>query len=274
MKVKVQDPQFFNFIDESTGLANLCLIQVGNAPDAQNGLGNVIVGEKLEMGEMINHLLPHFRGSVMQKSNENLVEELVILNNIYQDIGLFLKDPLKVLSPAALKQVYVPFAVSADKERVVDALEKFVSESQVQNVGDTVRSIFEELFMNALIDAPRESVKRGWGLEYIGTSSRLFGMAYSEDEFVFTCFDPYGSLDSSLLLKRLKVVYEQGAGQAINYGSGGAGLGCFILLENCAQVFAVVKEKVGTVFACKIARWSSRRDRITNPKSLHIVSES
>lgn len=92
------------------------------------------------------------------------------------------------------------------------------------SVKESLALIFEELFMNATIDAPRESQKSG--VQVPKTASTMV-LTRRGNRVCLSCTDPYGTLKISKFVGRMNEVYSEGAGSVINLQSerGGRGFG-------------------------------------------------
>lgn len=270
MKLLCKDNQYFEALADSCDGIDLALVEVGMEAPSSGFDKIVYVGDNVDLGRVLT-LLHEVRSVAVVQRNQRIKNDLEYAQRLTQFGDQLFTQPMAVQLPNLEFNERVDFTSHMDKSKVVSKAEELIQRSGVQNVSDTLRSIVEELFMNAIFDAPREAIKKGWGVDYVRGKSCSFDFGYDAENFCISCSDPFGSLDVDYLLQRLKIVFDKGAGQSINFGEGGAGLGCFILLENSVQMTIAVRAKKMTFFSCLVPRWSSRKDRVLNSKSLHVV---
>lgn len=144
-----------------------------------------------------------------------------------------------------------------------------------QGLIESIRAVFEEFYMNAVLDAPRESIRAGlekYGYEKMPAAKIMMG--FDENRLVLACTDPYGTLDTSRFTERMNEVYKKGAGQVVNLKReiGGAGLGCVILFEHSAGLFLAVEKGRRTTFVSQIPLTMNHRQRALIQKSFYIVN--
>lgn len=136
---------------------------------------------------------------------------------------------------------------------------------------ESLSLIFEELFMNAVIDAPREAKNR----QISADSRRLSTMTLARrgDRLCLSCSDPYGTLKIEKFVSRMHQVYVEGAGQVINFDTdrGGAGLGCVLLFEHSAILALGVDVHKNTVVSCVVPATMNHRQKDLVKKSLHWI---
>lgn len=155
---------------------------------------------------------------------------------------------------------------SEGKSRVLDELTRAL-EHQVatQNLIDNAVTVFDELLMNALYDAPKESGRAG-----APGHAHYFWFSDAQD-LVLGCWDSYGSLDTRKLIRRIAHVRATGMAQAMNMGPGGAGLGLTMVLENALDLMAVTERGERTLFAITLPIGVSRRKMMSMTKSIRLI---
>lgn len=145
------------------------------------------------------------------------------------------------------------------RSRIGEVLGQVTNESGCE-VGLTV---FEELYMNAMLDAPREAGGS------VGNREVLFEISWDDVEFVISCRDSWGSLDAGRLLKKMADVHARGAAASMNMNrAGGAGIGSMILLQNADSIVFGVWPTLFTLVSCRFARAGGFRSRMETLKSL------
>lgn len=138
---------------------------------------------------------------------------------------------------------------------------------------ESLGQVFEELFMNAVIDAPREALALRGTDEVPGPSA--MSLTYRGNRVCLSCRDPYGTLRIPKFLGRMDQVYAEGAGQVINLHSerGGAGLGCVLLFEHSSVLALGVEPGHATVVSCVIPTGLNHRQKDSVRKSLHWIEQ-
>ncbi len=204
--------------------------------------------------------------TVLQGHDQNFTDDVKAWVSLRENPNEYFLNPLKTLLPSGGEFQTLKLLGVQDKEQVRKSILNFSSEKGNNSCVEAMHAVFEELFMNAMIDAPREAKSASLA------SETLFYLGSDESRLGLACHDHYGSLDIEKLLKRMRKVYEEGAGKAINLsGPGGAGLGCIIMLEKSALIcFGVVRGKA-TVVSCLVYRHFSNKQRTELKKSLHLV---
>ncbi len=176
----------------------------------------------------------------------------------------------------ALDKFSVSFNDSRQKREVISGVLKFASGYRLpQSSIENIQLAVDELFTNALYNAPfvrsgcRVDRSRDVSLEHGFGATMTIGV--SGDRMALVCEDPYGSLQIPLLLKRMCSCYEVGAGEMINWGRGGAGIGSYLIMENCISLYYAVKESRKTVVAGVFAFGKGPLRRSKAPKCLHTL---
>jgi hypothetical protein len=160
------------------------------------------------------------------------------------------------------------FSGASDKSRMLSEVETFLKGKGNSSLLSASQAVIEELYMNAVLDAPRESKLRGPQTSH--KQCHLF-LSFTPSVLVISCTDFYGSLSISKFVDRMNEVYSRGAGEAMNRSGGGAGLGCVILFENSTSLFIGVKKGQMTRFVVWLPVKASHRQRERIPKSLHRI---
>lgn len=170
----------------------------------------------------------------------------------------FLTNPLPFLFQSEPLSLTLSFHKKSDKLEMMRQFEAFVSLTKSQLALDNVRILFQELFMNALYDAPNEAKKLGFATD---KKNRQMLFAFDTDKLIISCFDPYGSLDPLSLIKRIEKIIHSSTAQVINFdpNKGGAGIGCSLLYRYSSHLSLVVEEGKRTRVTCTIPLKMSQR---------------
>lgn len=184
------------------------------------------------------------------------------------------------LSPASEQRLIISdqqFNSSGQKPQV---LENFTTAMQGKSFPQTFVSdallIADEMFTNAVFNAPfaerseitgRHNNSITFDLERPG---RMI-LAADETRLMIACEDPYGSLNLTGYLSKIKATYDRGAAASMNFGSGGAGIGSYIIFNTSASLFVGVKSGRATIIASLLPLGLSNRKRALLPKHLHWI---
>lgn len=181
--------------------------------------------------------------------------------------GGYITSPVPTLLPEGGVFDTVTVLDPKQKEDVRSWILDYASGNGNRACAESAHSVFEELFMNATLDAPAEA-KEG---RFQGQA--VFSVGRDDTRIAVSCLDSYGSLRIPKLLSRMEEVYRHGAGQMIRMsGKGGAGIGCTILMENCSLICFGVWPGRATAVTCLIPRHLTHRQRTDIKKSLHLVT--
>lgn len=210
--------------------------------------------------------------SVIQSVREYFSQDVLNWIKLRKNSANYFADPLRAsLCEIEASQVF-EYSNGEDKQSLRDQIEAFSTQYSNQACVDSVLILFEELFMNATIDAPREAEKNSVHLTAHEKYKIRFHLGVDANRIVIASEDPYGSLNPKKLISRMVQVYSQGAGEAINLHSpGGAGIGCVLMFENSSILTIGVKKNQMTIVSCTVYRHLNRRQREAIKKSLHII---
>lgn len=214
-----------------------------------------VLGTVLEKN--IHHLLQI--NSKRETSDLRIAQDSFNLKNSYFESEFCFFQPVN--------KNFLPFLGAKEKSILRDKVASCVDHFQSENLTASVFAVFEELYMNAVIDAPREASKLG--SPTISKANEFF-IASSADTLQISCSDFYGALNIEKLLLRMHQVLCQGVGESINFKStGGAGIGCVLLWEQSISLIIGVKAGVQTKVTCILPVGVSNRAREKMKKSLH-----
>lgn len=240
--------------------------------DMENQL---FVNENLSPSELINNIADlnihcivqrrenHFKGDILRSA-----EVITSPHSYFQSHGQsLLKNSSKVLE--------AQFSEVQHKVAAVEKVEQFNSGFKSQSLAESTRAIFEELFMNALYDAPREAkaYQIGDSESYLKGKSAVMRIFKNESRLVISCEDPFGSMRLDKLIDRMQEVYRLGLGPAMNMkeSTGGAGIGSVIIFEHCESLFIGVDPGNKTLVSCVLPIGLSLKQRDALSKTIHII---
>jgi hypothetical protein len=207
------------------------------------------------------------------QNNEGWFEkDLLQAGHFCENPASYFQECSSILNSNSLAQHSIFISSKDEKPRLKEEVQNFAQGTQSQNAMDSAHIIAEELYMNAILDAPREAQKLGFpNYDYTGQLCARMELSRCSDKLVMSMADPFGSLDCWKFIKRMNQVYKKGAGEVLNRGPGGAGLGCVILFENSAALFLGVEPQRVTKVTCVIPVGMSNGQRDKIGKSLHRI---
>lgn len=212
----------------------------------------------------------HFQ-TFLNSQNKNFEDALLTALKVQNDPGSFLRNPLWGLFQNAHTSLSLPFLKPEDKQTLLDQVDPFVKQIGSILVSENTRILFEELFMNAVFDAPTEAKNRGFSKTNHQCQMTL---AFDEAKMTITCFDSYGSLPTNKLIKRMRDIEQKGTKEVINLGDlpGGAGIGCSLLHRYSSSLIIVVKKGEGSLVSCSIPLKTSLRGFGSLGKNLQVIN--
>src|SRR6185312_1716521 len=224
------------------------------------------IAEQMEPPDVVYFLKSKANGHLLQKNKEHFAEDLEMTARWIGNAKTYFEG--SCLEKPTHSEV-IAFTQKSEKAELKEKMMRFLDGVQGPSLPDAALAIFEELFMNATIDAPKEAQRLGRPATKL---ENQFSFERHNKKLVISCRDPYGALDVQKFLNRMSEVYERGAGDAINMTQpGGAGLGCVILFENCTQLIVGCHEGQWTKVTCMIPLSCSQRQRAEMKNSLHRI---
>lgn len=163
----------------------------------------------------------------------------------------FLTNPLPFWFQNESQNLLLPFKKKTDKIDMMRQFEPFLEKTGSKLIQENVRILFQELFMNAVFDAPKEAKKRG-----ITANKKDCEMlfAYDHEKFVISCLDHYGALEPLSMVIRIRDILLAESTKVINFDStqGGAGIGSSLLFHYSSSLSIIVEEEKSTRVSCTI----------------------
>lgn len=237
--------------------------------DSLNGEPRLCLAENLGALEIVDLCLKKQIPHLVQYNSEWFHDDLQSAAQLASAPDTYFLDAGRVLLGGVDKQWTWFFSGKSEKAVIKDRMLSAVADISTA-ARESLVAVFEELFMNATIDAPREGKKVGIRRE--GVPSRLI-LTRRGTRICLSCEDPYGALSISSFVERMRRVYSEGAGEVINLNAahGGAGLGCVLLFDQSAVLALGVYPQHKTCVSCVIPWQLSHRQRDLVKKSLHWI---
>jgi hypothetical protein len=258
-----------------------------NAPVDSSCIG---IAENLEPEFLLNHAIDSKLNHICQKNGHLFDEEIKSSARIIESDENYFKfpastaltpDAVSAASEKALLLVDDRFNSSGQKAGVLTNLTDAMKiKALPQTIMDEVVAVADEFFTNAIFNAPfvdmhthkNPGVSRhslDIKLED-GKQARLF-LAHDAKRLVVGCQDPYGSLDLTRYLSKIRSTYQRGPAAAINFGPGGAGIGSYIIFNAGSSLYCGVWPGHATLLCCVIPLGMSNRKRIQLSKHVHWI---
>lgn len=235
--------------------------------------GDICLSEELDAKGVIDFLVTRQCRGVLQRNSAWFRRDIVSTLMIAENSEIYFKDPVKATLRQVQKSLVWDFTEAKDKDRIKDHLVRQI-EAGNHVIRESVIAVFEELFMNATIDAPRLSIAQkleSHPYEKQPAAKLHFGV--ERGRLCLAAEDPYGTLNLQKFVQRMQEVYTKGAGQAVNLKSeqGGAGLGCVLLFEHSCALYLGVREGATTLVSCVMPTDLTHRQMDSIRKSIHLV---
>lgn len=268
---RIAIPEEWNRLVSSAGLVHYEVWKNESQPN------DICFGINLQPPEIVDFVLGHNSKTFVQFNPSWFKEDIEMAVKMADSRKSYFDDPVRTVlnrdsKPDRLKGEWT-FSDGSRKQEILTEIYGLLPNPS-QPLKEAVRAVFEELYMNAVLDAPRESVRNGlekYGYEKMAPAKISLG--FDDSRLALACTDPYGTLEVSRFLNRMNEVYKRGAGQVVNLvrEKGGAGLGCIILFEHSSALFLGVNSKQRTTVTCQIPLSLNHRQRASIHKSLHIL---
>ncbi len=235
----------------------------------------------------LNKKIRHF----VQKSNLAHAQEIALAQKMAKDPDKYFSFPLSAIfgqenpdeaSEKKLQGVFFDINNPTDKFNVLAQIENYIKGlTKASSLLYEVLNTADELFTNAIYNAPymdfnneNPGVERDFRNVRIDSSKRPYMFVGNDGaRIVLGCKDQFGTLNVERLLARIKKCYDSDLSNVINYSSGGAGIGAFMIFESAASVYIGVKQGIQTLVCCSFAYKLSSASRSQLPKNLHIYTE-
>lgn len=248
------------------------------------------IGTGLSAQDILRFATDHGFKHLCQKDGFGFDSELKAAENLVSNPETFFENPISsILSPgnvtAASEQSLICldhfFDSSGQKRGMLEAIGKYLeSKGLSQTLIEDVSAVADEFITNAIYNAPfiDPNTHVNPGLSRMDTEIKLKGgrvarllMAHDDARLVVACEDPYGSLNLDQYLNKIRSTYIRGPAATMNFGSGGAGLGSYIIFNAGSSLYFGVKAARVTLLCCVIPLKMSYKKRVLLPKHLHVI---
>lgn len=271
MKLVSKNPHFFDELsqirDSFPNLTAVELDKTDNSSYESDLHTKICVAENLENIDTIQNIADSKCHVLIHKENRDFLKDFKRSAMLCEHKEDYFLHPERLFFEGPARVVKVPFQSTVDKGNVLIEVDNYCNLLNSTFLTESLQAIFEELFMNAVFDAPREA-----GTPEDISPAELF-MGDDGTSLVISCLDRYGSLIPDKFFKRILQIEKHGAGQVMNMNSsvGGAGIGCSILFGCSATLIVGVLPGKYTRVSCVIPLKMSRMKFSQIKKNIHLV---
>lgn len=192
-----------------------------------------------------------------------------------KDRQAFFDQPLKLWMTGSDTDLIGEIALKslADKSRTLQLVETILRSTYGQNLADASLKVLEELLMNAIHDAPHIAIQKGLETQPFASRAAVrLRYLFSKSTISFACEDFYGELIPREIIDRIHSIYKSGVRESIRMDSKtGAGLGCFIMLQECQEMVFAVQPQLKTIVVASLTVEPSLKKRTRFLKNVHLV---
>ncbi len=273
MKILTPESDILNKISESL-LAKFPMVNLVDINYFSGAIpaNSIVVSDNLDSQQVVEAFGARVKSHLVQYNKNFFDLDIETAAALIESPARYFENP----GPVALDQIYkskvVNFISVNDKINLMKDVELFLTENVAGSIQDPALRIIEELYMNAILDAPIEARKTDQSQVQLPKESAQLTICLFDAYLSITCRDPYGSLMPVNLIRRLNQVYKEGVGSAMRMNSGrGAGIGCVLMFEQCSGLYFGVKKGIATVVSALIPYKLSNKQREEFKKNLHFI---
>ncbi|OQW46877.1 MAG: hypothetical protein A4S09_02925 [Proteobacteria bacterium SG_bin7] len=179
-----------------------------------------------------------------------------------------------LLSPPTFHSNF-SFHSSDEKESVVEqAVSTVTAHSGGRRFADDVRTIADEFFTNVIYNAyhgPNSRISRTVTTKLPKDKAGELHVMGSENELMIAVFDLFGTLEIEALIQKIQKSFFLGISRSMSYSSGGAGIGCRLVLDRSQRYWVIVFPGVFTAFFSIMPFGPDARDADMDHKDVHFL---
>jgi hypothetical protein len=245
-----------------------------------------IASQQLGPADVISVAVDHGVQQIVQTANREFAKEIKVSIVMLQNPGCFLECPLSTVldpdnvSPGREEELTIfkiTFSSSREKVSIIEKVREHISPFARSLLADDICITVDELFTNAIYNAPvegegREAIDRNPEVEARLEKPGTLFLGRVENRVVVGCADLYGSLQPERLLKRIHDCYQYGTEKMMRWGPGGAGIGSYMIYESCSGMYIGIEPGKRTIVCCSFPLKTSAIERQMLPKNLHLIS--
>ena len=253
----------------------------------QNESAVIGVGNNLTPEAVISSAADHALSQIVQETSLDAKRAIMTSGQMLFSANEFLRYPISaILSPqtcgpateADMRKIDFDFNSSEQKSQLLQMLEDYLGAfiKRSSTIGELI-SVADEVYSNAIFNAPfvdddnRKGTARGEGY-VVSDRNAKFLAGHDENSVAIVVVDQYGSLKMDVVLKKILKTYQEGADNTIQLeGTGGAGLGTFMVFERSCSMYLAVKPGELTIVGAVMPINMSRKKKMQLSKNLHLL---
>ncbi len=184
------------------------------------------------------------------------------------------------VQPSQVKIEVFPIVFSKDRQATLKELSAYLETiDRTRTIRTSVISIADELFTNALYNAPTDKAKNKLYEKIERTTPVTMDPAHqarlviASDDHVLLIYseDSYGSIVPETVIDRLDQCHKHGVESIINFNNGGAGIGCYMMMAQTNSFLLSVQPGVKSVVGGILLLGLPARLVVSIPKNLHMI---
>ncbi len=244
----------------------------------------ILVSDRLETATLIETMIACGAQHFIQSANPRFNHAVNLAAAMIGDPLTFIDKPIESYFAYRTKDyqsISFPFRNSKEKLKTLQQVLDYGRACGVrENMEDVLRGIADELFTNAIYSAPRDlegrpkylTTQRNMYVELDANVNAEIFVAHDEQILIIGCIDTYGSLKPQKVAGMLKKCYSSGTNQAMDLSSGGAGFGCFLMMEQSSNFSLMVNPGQKSLIFASILLGLTLKASAIIPKNLHLVT--
>lgn len=179
-----------------------------------------------------------------------------------------------LLSPPTFHSNF-SFQTSDEKEGVIEqAVSTVTAQSGGRRFADDVRTVADEFFTNVIYNAyhgPNSKISRTITTKLPKDKSGELHVMGSENELMIAVFDLFGTLEIEALIQKIQKSFSLGISRSMSYSTGGAGIGCRLVLDRSQRYWVIVFPGIFTAFFSIMPFGPDARDVDMDHKDVHFL---
>ena len=235
---------------------------------------SILVTEGMTASDVIE--CAHERGvrHLIQKDGVSFEKEKKLAEVMINEPAKFFADPLRAIiggDPQTDRAFSFQCTATETKRALLVKIREFLDQHEkTKSVRDEVLLAADEIFTNASKNTGVFYSKESIGVTRPGV---IEFVCYVEvDRVVILCTDSYGGLVIPNLVGKIRHCYEKGIAGAIQQGDAGAGIGSFLIFNNCSSYYLGVDRGKKTVVGGSFQHTPRSPDKSALSKHFNFVS--
>ena len=250
-------------------------ISRGDAPPL-DGKGSIGVVESLEAVDVVRLANNSKFSHVVQKNGMAFDSEMLTAAAMTGNVLEFLRDPLAIIFGPQPEEgprdaLHISNPVHEKKTGALDQFEEFLKSIKgARRIREQALLVADELYTNAIkMGHPHEKMSTA---TFARAGTVEFFAEHDGNRLVLGCRDSFGELGFGQVLTRIAHCFDKGVVHSINNGSGGAGIGSFMVFNTCISYYCGVDKGRTTVVCVALPLGVSDDELPSMPKNIHLVS--